>query len=59
MYFNLGVDVLSGKDNWEESLADGQAPHETVAPPPPTAPAAGNNGATNGYKRWKAEGPGI
>jgi hypothetical protein len=59
LYFNLGVDVLSGKDNWDESLADGQAPHETngQAPPPPLP--NGNNGGDNGYKRWKAEEPGL
>jgi hypothetical protein len=69
LYFNLGMDVLSGKDNWEGSLADGQAPHETIpqaAPPPPKGTNGakgnngnGNNGANNGYKRWKAEGPGL
>ncbi|MDR1948227.1 MAG: hypothetical protein LBQ38_02440 [Spirochaetaceae bacterium] len=57
LYFNLGVDVLSGKDNWDESLADGKAPHETngqaAAPPQP------NNGANGGYKRWKPENPGL
>jgi hypothetical protein len=26
-YFNLGVDVLTGKDNWEKSLAEGNPPH--------------------------------
>jgi hypothetical protein len=31
LYFNLGVDVLSGKDNWEESLANREAPHETIS----------------------------
>ena len=50
LYFNLGVDVLSGKDNWEESLAQEKAPHE--------GPLAMNNeqgGGNNGYKRWKPE----
>jgi hypothetical protein len=58
LYFNLGVEVLSGKDNWEASLADGTPPHEAVRPaappetrskgddPPPSAPV---------YKRWKPE----
>ncbi|MDR0684533.1 MAG: hypothetical protein LBF83_05340 [Spirochaetaceae bacterium] len=55
LYFNLGVDVLSGKDNWEESLALGKPPHEE--------PLAMNNeqgadgkeqgGGNDGYKRWK------
>jgi hypothetical protein len=29
-YFRLGVDVLTGKDNWEESLAAGKMPHEEI-----------------------------
>jgi hypothetical protein len=29
-YFNLGVDVLSDKDNGEEGLVTGTAPHETI-----------------------------
>jgi hypothetical protein len=70
LYFNLGVDVLSGKDNWEESLVDRKAPHE-AAPVGPASPvqanggtpaakppeAAKSNGAANGYKRWKPENP--
>lgn len=27
-YFNLGVEVMTGENNWEESVADGSAPHE-------------------------------
>jgi hypothetical protein len=57
VYFNLGVDVLSGKDNWEESLAEGKAPHESIRPAPPTpetSPPAGNS-APPDYKRWKPE----
>ncbi|MDR2632719.1 MAG: hypothetical protein LBC51_03735 [Treponema sp.] len=58
LYFNLGVDVLSGKDNWGESLAEGTAPHESLSgggasgasgPPPSEAPR---------YKRWKPGDPG-
>jgi hypothetical protein len=57
LYFNLGMDVFSGKDNWEESLADLKAPHETRSgggvyasgPPPTEAPR---------YERWKPENPG-
>ena len=54
-YFNLGVDVLSGKDNWGESLAEGQPPHQGLSDsgavhspgaPHPEAPK---------YKRWKPE----
>jgi hypothetical protein len=50
-YFNLGVDVLTGKDNWDESLAEDKAPHETIqGAPPSNGPASGG---THGYKRWK------
>ena len=27
-YFDLGVDVLTGKSNWDESVVEGEAPHE-------------------------------
>jgi hypothetical protein len=66
LYFNLGVDVISGKDNWEGSLVNGKAPHETIAAQAalengkpsaePSAedgqvpPPANGNGS---YKRWK------
>jgi hypothetical protein len=63
VYFNLGVDVLSGKDNWAESLVQGKAPHEIASvgeavagAQQPQPPAKGPNGA---YKRWKPEHPGI
>jgi hypothetical protein len=69
-YFNLGVEVLSGRDNWEESLAQGKAPHEIAAAqasrengtpvaeqghvPPP------DHGAGNGvYKHWMPENQGT
>jgi hypothetical protein len=52
VYFNLGVDVLSGKDNWEGSLAEGKAPHETLSGTVAETPAKGSN---DGYKRWKPE----
>ncbi|MDR2746308.1 MAG: hypothetical protein LBB77_02575 [Treponema sp.] len=60
-YFNLGVDVLNGRNNWDESLAEGKAPHETLsrgAAPEVEKPAEGTNGS-NGYKRWKPENPKI
>jgi hypothetical protein len=61
LYFNLGVDVLSGKDNWEASLTNGKPPHlETrqpeSSPSAPIPPPANNN---TGYKRWKPEKPGT
>jgi hypothetical protein len=61
-YFNLGIDVLTGKDTWVESLVDGKAPHELELGQPAAAAAkpaengeAHENGASgqNGYKRWK------
>jgi hypothetical protein len=64
LYFNLGVDVLSGKDNWEDSLATavpphreapGQAPEKRGAAAPPAAEKPANPPDT-GYKRWK---PGV
>jgi hypothetical protein len=67
IYFNLGVDVLSGKDNWDESLVDGKAPHEIPGSPglqpPPPLPTNGaangahdaNGGAGAAYKRWNPE----
>jgi hypothetical protein len=52
LYFNLGVDVLSGKDNWEDSLAEGKAPHETL---PGIAKETLAEESNDGYKRWKPE----
>jgi hypothetical protein len=57
IYFNLGVDVLAGKDNWDESLVEGKPPHEALsraAEKPEEKPPEG----PNGYKRWKPENPG-
>jgi hypothetical protein len=58
-YFNLGVEVLSGKDNWEDSLVSDrplqEEPPAGPAPEPgksPQTPAAQNAG---GYKRWEPE----
>jgi hypothetical protein len=36
-YFRLGINVFTGKDNWEESLAAGKMPHEEI----PSGSAAG------------------
>ncbi|MDR0556801.1 MAG: hypothetical protein LBG43_02875 [Treponema sp.] len=59
-YFNLGVDVVSGKDNWEDSLASGSAPHETVPANGSSANGAPANGVpANGYERWNPKNPGI
>jgi hypothetical protein len=32
-YFRLGVEVLSGADNWESSLEDSKMPHEQIPEP--------------------------
>ncbi|MDR2841718.1 MAG: hypothetical protein LBV52_00770 [Spirochaetaceae bacterium] len=32
-YFRLGIEVLTGADNWEASLADGKMPHENIREP--------------------------
>ena len=52
LYFNLGLDVLSDKDNWAESLAAGQAPHKTISTPAAKPPV---KGPASVYKRWKPE----
>jgi hypothetical protein len=53
-YFNLGVEVLSGKDNWGESLADSKAPHEKIRPAPHTGAIPTLTGpGPMVYKRWK------
>lgn len=56
LYFNLGVDVLSGRDNWAESLTQGKAPHETLsgaAPVETAVEAPPVKGSGSAYKRWK------
>jgi hypothetical protein len=58
LYFNLGVDVLSGKDTWEESLSEGAAPHTAMMPKAPPPPPQ-NQPATSVYKRWKPDGDGV
>jgi hypothetical protein len=57
LYFNMGLDVLSGKDNWEESLALGVPPHHPEDSPivNQSVPAK----EQNGYHRWQAETPGV
>ncbi|MDR2759470.1 MAG: hypothetical protein LBB78_08815 [Spirochaetaceae bacterium] len=56
VYFNLGVDVLSGKDNWGESLVKGEPPHRHVPPAAAEKPPENSAGQhSGGYKRWKPE----
>jgi hypothetical protein len=67
-YFRLGMEVLTGADNWEASLAAGKMPHEEMpsgnlpqTPVPPQSPAADaphTEPSENmpSYKRWKPNG---
>ena len=41
-YFNLGVEVMTGQNNWEKSVIEGEAPHDADM-------------KQNIYKRWKPE----
>lgn len=60
LYFNLGVDILTGKNNWEESLVQDEKPHEKPneknAHPAPLnaqkAPADEAKPTPTEYKRW-------
>jgi hypothetical protein len=58
-YFVLGVEVLSGRDNWDASLAAGLPPHrESPAPgnrDAPPAPEKPPEPSASGYKRWKPD----
>jgi hypothetical protein len=57
LYFNLGVDVLAGRDNWETSLAAGAPPHKDSPPASLSEPPKAGNSAPV-YKRWNAESGG-
>jgi hypothetical protein len=48
-YFRLGVEVLSGADNWESSLEDSKMPHEQI-PGPDWSKASDKTAA-----EWQAE----
>jgi hypothetical protein len=62
-YFRLGIDVLTGKDNWEEFLVLGKMPHEEIpldaGVPSADAFKVNNTESHNDeksdtvYKRWK------
>jgi hypothetical protein len=41
LYFNLGVEVLTGDDNWEESLTAGVPPHRAQGAAPQAGPQPG------------------
>jgi hypothetical protein len=57
-YFNLGVNVLSGKENWTESLDAAKAPHEldafshAVNPSHLTETPPEEKAGDHPYKRW-------
>jgi hypothetical protein len=57
LYYNLGIDVLTGKDTWAESLADAKLPHQTVEPAVETKSAPSVAPETAAYRRWKPEAP--
>ena len=61
-YFNLGVEVMTGKNNWEESIIEGETPHDADIPVPPEKTEADEPEKTEVkeeapvvYKRWKPE----
>jgi hypothetical protein len=63
-YFNIGVKVISGADNWEETLDKEQPPHrEPAAPgtgpigPPDNAAGEGPDKPAGGYRRWTPPSP--
>ncbi|MDR1635935.1 MAG: hypothetical protein LBR93_01225 [Treponema sp.] len=56
-YFRLGVEVFTGADNWEKSLAAGVPPHRETRYGGQLAAGNGQTGEPGGYRRWNA-GPG-
>jgi hypothetical protein len=65
LYFNLGVNVLIGADNWENNLSAGTMPHQQISPAKPGAGTAGKAAPGTpepppqtpppAYKRWKPD----
>jgi len=49
-YFNLGVEVMTGADNWEEGLVKGTPPHAETAAAAREAPRPRSQ---TPYTRWK------
>ena len=64
-YFDLGVEVLTGQSNWDESVIEGEATHEANVSIPTkkienekdsaTMTAADKKEESATYKRWKPE----
>ena len=66
-YFNLGVEVLTGQNNWDESVVEGEAPHDADTPDQPRKSEETEEPEkpeteqeekpkTVVYKRWKPAG---
>ena len=58
-YFDLGVSVMTGEDNWDENVRLGSAPHEEERERPVATPRF-NQKETNAsavYHRWKPSVP--
>lgn len=51
-YFNLGVDVMTGKNNWDESVAEGEALHD-AGPSSSVKPTRKEKNKQAKYQRWK------
>ena len=63
-YFNLGVDVMTGQNNWDLSVIEGEAPHEEQELPkadPSSVPVPEKNVSEEEekkiYTRWRPEFP--
>lgn len=54
-YYELGLKVVWGEDNWGESTTHSHAPH--AEPPAPEMPGAGSAPRSHGYAKWKPEPP--
>jgi hypothetical protein len=59
LYCNLGIEVLTGKENWADSLAESKAPHAVLAadnaapPSPPSNETERKDQDKKEYARWK------
>ena len=55
-YFKIGVDVMTGKNNWNESVTEGEAPHNIGFSSLKSVEK--ENAKTVQYQRWKPENGG-
>ena len=51
-YFNLGVEVMTGKNNWDESVAEGERPHDAELSSS-FKPTGKEGEKQTKYQRWK------